>query len=71
MTEEQIIEIIGAPGHPAFAGRMTDLVGLYASRLATVSDRLTPQELAEFISIGVALYQKGFREYASEMKNDE
>lgn len=67
MTEQQIIDIMTASGHPEFDGTMADLTGLYASRLAAVSGKLSPQELAEFISIGVALYQKGFKEFKAVM----
>jgi hypothetical protein len=63
MTEQQIIDIMTAGGHPQFDGSLTDLTGLYVSRLAMISDKLSPQELAELISIGVALYQKGFKEF--------
>jgi len=63
MTAQQIIDLITSDQHPAVEARLSDLVGLYANRLAAVSHKLSQEELTDFLGIGVALSQRGQKEF--------
>jgi|GEM_PF-3440460 len=66
MTVQQIIDVITSGQHPAVDTSLSNLVALYAHRLAAVSDKLTQEEMVDFLGIGVALAQKGLKEFRSD-----
>lgn len=63
MTEQQIIDLIAKGQHVPFDGTMADLVGRYIHLLATISDRISSDELAHMIVIATVLYQQGLQEF--------
>jgi hypothetical protein len=63
MTAQQIVEVITSDQHPNIEAPLSDLVGFYANRLAAISGKLEKEEMADFLGIGVALYQRGLKEF--------
>lgn len=68
MTEEEILEIVTSGAHPDIRMSLNLLNGLFIQRLAAVSDKLDVDEISEFISIAVVLYQRGFTEFRADME---
>ena len=63
MSVQQIVDVITSGQHPAIDASLSNLVALYANRLARVSGKLTQEEMVDFLGIGVALAQKGLHEF--------
>ena len=67
MRAEKIIEIWDKASErvPA-ADDDLDLVQMFASEIAKLSDRLSEQELCRLIAVGVLVYRRGFRAWEYE-----
>ena len=63
MTEQRLLELITQEGRPALELNYNELTQLYAHHLAAISKKINRDELAEMVMIGVALYQKGLKEF--------
>lgn len=57
MTQEKIFEVISRCPHLAFEPNCPDMLAHHVVQLATTSSKMSNKQMAEFISIGVALYQ--------------
>ena len=62
MTVEEILEIVTASDYPEIPVSLNQVNGVLINRLAAVSDRLQEDEITEFISIAVVLFQKAYKE---------
>jgi len=62
MTVDEIIEIVTASDYPEMPVSLSQLNGVLINRLAAISDRLEEDEMSDFISIAVVMFQKGCKE---------
>jgi hypothetical protein len=63
MTVDEILEIVTSSTYPDMSISLNQLNGVFINRLAAVSHQLEVDDLSNFISIAVVLYQKGFKEH--------
>lgn len=62
MTVEEILEIVTASDYPEIPVSLNQVNGVLINKLAAISDRLQEDEITEFISIAVVLFQKAYKE---------
>lgn len=63
MTEQTILDLITREEQQELDLSYNQLTQLFAHELAAVSHKLNQDDLAALVAIGVALYQKGFKEF--------
>jgi hypothetical protein len=63
ITKQELLELITQDDHPEMDLDWNTLTQLYTHQLASISPKLSQQELASMVTIGIALYQKGYKEY--------
>ncbi|MDB5762879.1 MAG: hypothetical protein JWQ21_1874 [Herminiimonas sp.] len=63
MTEQKILDLLTREGQPELDLNYNQLAQLFAHELAAISHKINSDELATLVVVGVALYQKGFKEF--------
>lgn len=63
ITKQQILDLITSEDHPNMDLDWNALTQLYVHQIAELSPKLTQQELAAMVTLGIAMYQKGFSEF--------
>ena len=57
MSKKRIFEMISSGANPIFEGDVPALLAHYVTQLERVSVKISRDEMAELIGVGVALYQ--------------
>jgi hypothetical protein len=63
ITKQELLELITQDDHPEMDLDWNALTQLYTHQLASISPKLTQQELAGMVTLGIALYQKAYKEF--------
>lgn len=63
ITKQQLLDLITQEDHPEMELDWNMLTQLYVNQLAGIAAKLDQQEMAAMVTIGIALYQKGFKEF--------
>lgn len=68
MTEKELSDMIMAPspGEPVFKGHLTILALRLCKQVASISDRLSFDEIMSFVDTMRALYQKAYQEFEND-----
>ena len=69
ITKQELLELITSENHPNMDLDWNALTQLYVHQLAELAPRLTQQELAVMVTLGIAMYQKGFDEFKQKEKD--
>ena len=57
MSKRRIFELISSGANPIFEGDVPALLAHYVAQLEKLSTKISREEMAELIGVGVALYQ--------------
>lgn len=63
ITKQELLDLITQEDHPDMNLDWNTLTQLYTHQLASISSKLNQQELASMVTLGIALYQKGYKEF--------
>ena len=69
ITKHELLELITSEDHPNMDLDWNALTQLYVHQLVELSPKLTQQELAAMVTLGIAMYQKGFAEFKLKENN--
>lgn len=70
MTETEIVELISQTDANQVDLNLNDITQIFIKHLATMSERLSREDLTAMLTIAALLYNKGYEEFRQKLGED-